>query len=136
MANFRQSKDLAHEIGLYRIALVVEALQEQTKTDPAFARLFHVRGSEDDQKARLTYFWWVALGGNKLSDLDWKVIRENAQTGVSPSVLSDWLELFRKTALPIVGAESTGAWMLRAAQLGRKFLVIEDEDIIRLAQAS
>jgi len=50
--------------------------------------------------------------------------------------LSDWLELFRKTALPIVGAESTGAWMLRAAQLGRKFLVIEDEDVIRLAQAS
>ena len=136
MTNFRQSKNLAHEIGLYRIASVVEALHEQTKTDPAFARLFNVRGTECDQKARLTYFWWVALGGNKLSDLDWKVIRENAQTGVSPSVFRDWLELFRKTALPIVGAESTGAWMLRAAQLGRKFLVIEDADTPRLAQAS
>jgi truncated hemoglobin YjbI len=136
MTNFRQSKDLAHEIGLYHIALVVEALHEQTKIDPAFARLFNVGGSECDQKARLTYFWWAALGSNKLSDLDWKVIRENAQTGVSPSVFRDWLELFRKTALPIIGAESTGAWMLRAAQLGRKFLVIEDADAPWLAQAS
>ncbi|MGB2623135.1 MAG: hypothetical protein WA857_18975 [Candidatus Acidiferrum sp.] len=136
MASFRRSKNLAHEIGLDCIALVVDALHEQMKTRPEFARLFNVSGTDGDQNARLTYFWWVALGGNKLSDLEWKVIRENAQVGVSPSVLRDWLELFRKTALPIIGAESTGAWMLRAAQLGRKFLVIEDAGALRLAQAS
>jgi truncated hemoglobin YjbI len=58
MANFRRSKNLAHEIGLYRIALVVDALHEQTKTRPEFARLFNVSGTDGDQKARLTYFWW------------------------------------------------------------------------------
>jgi hypothetical protein len=42
MANFRRSKNLAHEIGLYRIALVVDALHEQTKTRPEFARLFNL----------------------------------------------------------------------------------------------
>jgi len=136
MADFRQSKNLAREIGLYRIALVVQALHEQTKTDPAFARLFNVGETACDQKARLTYFWWVVLGGSKLSDLDWKVIRENPQAGVSLRIFRDWLELFRITALPIIGAELTGAWMLRAAQPSRKFLVIEDAAAFRLAQAS
>jgi hypothetical protein len=60
----RPSKDLAYEIGLYRIALFVHAIHDQMKMQSAFAKLFNVTGSD----ARLTYSWWVVLGGNKLSN--------------------------------------------------------------------
>jgi truncated hemoglobin YjbI len=136
MVGFRSSKNLANEIGLYRIALVVHAVHEQMKTQSAFKRLFNVTGSDDDQKARLTYFWWVVLGGNKLSDCDWQVIRQDAQTGVGVSAFRDWLALFRQTALPIIGPELTGAWMLRAAQLSHRFAAAREADAMQLAQAS
>jgi len=50
--------------------LVVNGVFEQIKNHPAFATLFDVSESHDDEKACLTYFWCVVFGGNKLSDLD------------------------------------------------------------------
>jgi truncated hemoglobin YjbI len=132
----RPSKDLAYEIGLYRIALVVHAVHDQMKMQSAFARLFNVTGSDDDQKARLTYFWWVVLGGNKLNNRDWAVIRGDARTGISSRLFREWFGLFRQTALPIIGAELTGAWMLRAARLSHKFEVVAHGHAMQLAHAS
>jgi truncated hemoglobin YjbI len=136
MTGVRYSKNLAHEIGLYRIAVVVHAVHDQMKTHSAFVRLFNANASDDDQKARLTYFWWVVLGGNQLSDRDWQVIREDARTGISPSLFREWLGLFRQIALPIIGAELTGAWMVRAAQLSHKFEVVAEGHAMQLAHAS
>jgi hypothetical protein len=75
MADLRQSTNLALEIGLYRFALVVNGVFKQMKNHPAFATLLDFSESHDDEKACLTYFWWVVLGGNKLSDLDSEVVR-------------------------------------------------------------
>jgi len=121
MADLRQSRNLALEIGLYRIALVVNLVFNQMKTQPAFATLFDVSESHDDEKACLTYFWWVVLGGNKLSDLDSEVIRGCGRMGVSSSLFREWLALFRQAALPIIGAELTDAWKRRAMQLAHEF---------------
>jgi truncated hemoglobin YjbI len=110
-------RNFAREIGLYRIALVVNAVFNQMKTRPAFVTLFDVSESHDDEKACLTYFWWVVLGGNKLSDLHSELIRGCARMGISRSLFREWLALFRQTALPVIGSELTDAWMLRAEQV-------------------
>jgi truncated hemoglobin YjbI len=103
MADSRPSRNLALEIGMYHIALVVNAVLDQMKTQPALATLFDVNGSHSGEKACLTYFWWLVLGGNKLSDLDSDVIRRCGRMGISPSLSREWLALFRQTAPPING---------------------------------
>jgi truncated hemoglobin YjbI len=135
MADLQQSRNLALEIGLYRIALVVNAVFNQMKTHPAFAALFEVSESHDDQ-ACLTYFWWVVLGGNKLSDLDSEVIRGCGRLGTSHDLFREWLALFRQTALPIIGRALTDAWMLRAMQVVHEFAMTGDAHAVQLAQNS
>ena len=135
MADLRQSTNLALEIGLYRIALVVNGVFKQMKNHPAFATLLDVSESHDEE-ACLTYFWWVILGGNKLSDLDSEVIRGCAWKDMSPTLFREWLALFRQTALPIIGAKLTDAWMLRAVPLADEFPVTGDEEAVQCEQGS
>ena len=127
MNDLQQSKNLAHAIGLYHIALVVNAVYHQMKTHAAFAKHFDVSLSDDDQTAHLLYFWWVVLGGKELSHVDWDVIRRDPRMRISPSLLRYWLALFRRTATPIIGAEFTAAWMREAEQLCSKFPASGDD---------
>jgi hypothetical protein len=53
---------------------------------------------------------------------------------ISPTLFREWLALFRQTALPIIGAELTGAWMLRALPLAYEFPVTGDGDAVQCAQ--
>jgi truncated hemoglobin YjbI len=132
MKNLQPSTNLALKIGLYRIALVVNGVFKQMKKHPAFATLFDFSESHDDE-ACLTYFWWVVLGGNKLSDLDSEVIRGCAWMGISPTLFREWLALFRETAHPIIGEKLTDAWMLRAVPLAHEFPVTGDGEAVRKA---
>ena len=136
MTDLPHSRNLALDIGLYRIALVVNAVFNQMKTHPAFAALFEVSECHDDDQACLTYFWWVVLGGNKLSDLDSDVIRGCGRMGISPSLFREWLALFRQTALPIIGTELTDAWMLRAVRLHQEFPVTGDVEAVQVAKGN
>jgi truncated hemoglobin YjbI len=136
MVYLRQSRKLAYEIGLHRIALVVDAAHRQMKTHPSFAKQFYVNGSDGEQRAHLTYFWWVILGGNKLKEVDWQVVREGASTGINTESLSDWLAVFRQAAFPIIGEELAHAWVLRAEQVANKFLIVDQTDADKLAKAS
>jgi len=136
MVDVRQNRNLALQIGLYRIALIVNAVLNEMKTQPAFATLFNVSQSHGDEKACLTYFWWIALGGNKLSDLDSEVIRGCERMGISSSLLRKWLALFRQSALPIIGAELTDAWKRRAVTLTEESPVTGDDNAVPWALCS
>jgi hypothetical protein len=102
MAELRQSRSLALEIGLYRIALVVNGVFKHMKKHPAFATLFDVSESHDDEKACLTYFWWIVLGSNKLSDLDSEVIRGCAWMAISPTLFRSGSHCFAKQHFPLL----------------------------------
>ena len=136
MSNLPQNRSLAYEIGLCRIAMVVDQVHRQMKTHHVLAELFHVRGDWGSRRARLTYFWWVVLGGNKLRAIDLELIPKDVRTGITPELLRDWLALFRQAALPIIGGEFTSAWMGKAERLARKFLITDKGDAVKLARAS
>ena len=70
MSNPAKNRNLAHEIGLCRIALVVEQVHRNMQRHHALANLFHLLNGNADQRACLTYFWWVVLGGNPLRSVD------------------------------------------------------------------
>ena len=134
MADLLRRRNLALQIGLYHIALVVNAVFNEMKTQPAFATLFNVSESHGKEKACFTYFWWMVLGGNKLSDLDSEVIRGCGRMGISSSLFREWLALFRQAALPIIGAELTDAWQRRAVQLADE--LTGDDDAVQWALRS
>ena len=134
MADLLRRRNLALQIGLYHIALVVNAVFNEMKTQPAFATLFNVSESHGKEKACFTYFWWMVLGGNKLSDLDSEVIRGRGRMGISSSLFREWLALFRQAALPIIGAEWTDAWQRRAVQLADEST--GDDDAVQWALRS
>lgn len=135
MADLRRSKNLAYEIGLYRVALVVNAVFDQMKIQPTSATLFEASETSDGENACLTYFWWVTLGGNKLSEPD-LVIQRCSCMGIRSTLFKEWLAEFRKTAVPIIGAELADAWMLRAMHLAHEFPGTGDGNTVRRAQGS
>jgi truncated hemoglobin YjbI len=135
MTHLRQNKNLAYQISLCRIALVVDAVHRQMQTQQMLAEPFDINGDNGEQRARLTYFWWVVLGGNKLRDIDWEV-RGDSRTGISPELLKNWIVVFRQAALPILGREFTEGWIQKAEQAARELLITDEDDAAELATAT
>lgn len=64
MKGIQVNRSLAYEIGLRRIALVVDQQHRKLKQHPALGEIVTTGRSHEEERARLTYFWWVILGGN------------------------------------------------------------------------
>jgi hypothetical protein len=55
---------------------------------------------------------------------------------MSRTLFRECLALFRHTALPIIGAKLTDAWMLRAVLLAHEFPVTGDGDEVNARRAA
>lgn len=136
MSSVRQNKNLAYEIGLCRIAVVVDQVHREMKKHERLEKFFREPENWGDRRARLTYFWWVVLGGNKLRTVALEVIPQRLRVGVSDELLRDWLHVLGNAALPILGEEQTRAWMQRAEQVARTYLISDESKATQLAMAS
>jgi truncated hemoglobin YjbI len=114
---------LAHSIGLSRIAMVVDKFYDQVQADPKLVEPLGVVGDWGSHKARLTYFWWVMLGGRSVREVSFQVVRKPAKPGFSPELLRHWVALFRQAALSVVGSELTEAWMDRVSRLSQTLII-------------
>jgi len=136
MNNIPQKRILAHEIGLHRIAMVVNQFHSQIQAHPKLEDPFGVVGEWGDHRARLTYFWWVALGGKPLRDINFDMFPKHTRAGFDADLFRDWMTLFRQAALSVVGKELTAAWMEKVEGLGRRLLIANDKYLTKLAKAS
>lgn len=136
MQDLQQRRILAHEIGLCRIALVVDQLQSRLQSHPTLAEPFGVIGNWGDHRARLTYFWWVTLGGKNLRGVRCDVVSRLERADVDCEVLKDWMKLFHQVAVPILGEELTRRWMTKAEAVDRRLLKANDNCLDELAKAS
>jgi hemoglobin len=130
MNNLRQSRVLAHEIGLCRIAMVVDKFCREMETRTVLREHFGTGGDWGSYRARLTHFWWVALGGKGLRTVSFDMFPIEAELS------GDWIILFRQAALSIVGKELTEAWMREVEQLGRRLRIANEESLVELTKAS
>lgn len=127
MSSLERSKNLAYEIGLCRIALVVHEVHPRMNAHHAPGKIFHA-SAKADQTARLTYFWWAMLGGNRLLSVEPEQVALEHWAGISEGLFRDWLALFRQTALPIIGERFTRAWSENTERLAHKLLISDDDE--------
>lgn len=107
--------NLAYQIGLRRIALVVDQIHRQMSSHRTLAQLFHLDGHRD-LRARLTYFWWTVLGGKELRGANLDLLPSELRSAITPELFREWLGLFCQSARPIIGEDLTRAWAEKAQQ--------------------
>jgi truncated hemoglobin YjbI len=122
MTNAQLTRNLAHEIGLCRIALIVDRFNERVQSHPQTEDLFAVAGNGGDHRARLTYFGWVLPGGKRLKTVEFAAIPKLIRDRIAPDKLRDWISVFRKAAVPVIGEELTRAWIQKVQRLSRRLL--------------
>jgi truncated hemoglobin YjbI len=117
MNAFAGTMDLAHRIGLVRIAQVVDRFYDQLRQHPELTEPFHVTCNCEGRKAQATYFWWVALGGNQVSEIHVKAAPaceiDDPHTGPERESMG----LFRRELFSIVDGELAEAWWNEATRM-------------------
>lgn len=114
---------LAPEIGWERIAGVVDAFYDQVTLHPSLRRPFSVVEDWPRHKERLTYFWWIVLGGEKFRREMYEPVPKHFRAGFNEILLSDWLALFEQTVRQVVPDALADAWVERARQVGASLVI-------------
>jgi truncated hemoglobin YjbI len=117
--------DLAHRIGLVRIAQVVDRYYDQLRSHPGLAEPFHVMGNFPGRKACATYFWWVALGGNEVSEIHVNAEAACEVGGAHAGLEQESIGLFRNTLFSVVDGELAEAWWQEAARMSSNMAIAD-----------
>lgn len=113
-------------IGRDQMAHVVDVFYERIQRHPTLAEPFLIITNWDEHKARMTHFWWMALGGRAYAFYQYEVAPKHAAAGVTSELVDDWLTLFETTVHEHIAPELAEAWLFRARRMG---------DSLRLAGA-
>lgn len=105
-------------IGRDGIAAVVDDFYDRVQMHPNLAIPFLMVSDWTLHKARLTHFWWMALGGERYRADRYDVAGKHLAVGVSDELVDDWLELFRTTLHEHLPGDLAEAWFHRARLMG------------------
>jgi hemoglobin len=109
---------VAEQIGRETIYRVVDRFYSQIQTHPTLAGPFSHVEDWPHHKERLTYFWWVVLGGARTRQEQYDPVTKHFNAGFSPELLADWLVLFGTTVEQQVPAPLAAAWLEVAGKIG------------------
>jgi len=114
-------------MGMCRIAMVVDAVHRQLESLPQLSRAMAPCGTAEEQRAQLTYFWWLTLGGNALDGVECKLLRVFDGSGANRDLLELWLPMLRPAALPILGERLADQWKIEIEGLLRESETSQEE---------
>lgn len=111
-------QSIAEQAGWETIYHVVDHFYSQIQRHPTLAGPFGHVEDWPRHKERLTYFWWVVLGGARTRQEQYDPVPKHFDAGFSPELLADWLALFRATVEQHVPAPLAAAWLEAAGKIG------------------
>lgn len=123
MYEVQSDMNLAYQIGLCRIAMAVDQFCDQVRANPEVEEPFAANADWGDYKARMTYFWWVALGGDPIGEFNIEIALKQGRAGQDVEMLRSWMSLFRESAMSVMSKELAEAWMLNVLHLGHAIQV-------------
>lgn len=116
----------AEHIGRDTIARVVDVFYDRIQHHPTLAEPFRIVHDWPAHKAKMTHFWWVALGGRAYASWRYEVVPKHAAVGVTPALVDDWLALFETTVRERVAPELADVWLFRARRMGDSLRLVGD----------
>lgn len=108
----------AEQIGWENVAHVVDTFYDRIQSHPTLAEPFSIIADWDEHKARLTHFWWMALGARAYASYQYEVGPKHAAIGVTSILIDDWLELFEQTMRETIDPDLADSWLFRARRMG------------------
>lgn len=109
----------AEAIGLGAIRQVVDVFYDRAREDPVLGPRFAVVSDWPAHKAKLTHFWWVALGGPAYAPYRYHVVEAHRSVGVRSEEISHWLRLFADCVQATLTEPLAEAWLRRAGAMGK-----------------
>lgn len=108
----------AEIIGLGAIRQVVDSFYDRARSDAVLGPRFSVVADWPEHKAKLTHFWWVALGGPAYAPYRYRVVEAHRIVGVRSEEITHWLRLFADCVRSTLPEPLAEAWLRRAAAMG------------------
>lgn len=120
----------AERIGLAAIREVVDRFYERIQCDPVLASRFATVADWDTHKARLTHFWWVALGGPAYAPYRYRVVEKHRDIGVTRVEIERWLEIFSECVQTQLPESLATCWLHRARAMGASLAQVAGEGLV------
>lgn len=120
----QRRRTTAEFIGRDRIEQVVDTFYNRIQHHDTLAEPFLVVDDWVEHKAKMTHFWWMALGGRAYDTYQYEVGPKHAAVGVTSPLVDDWLALFEKTMREIIPDELADEWLYRAHHMGNSIRMI------------
>lgn len=114
----------AKYISLAAIRDVVSEFYGQARHDPVLAPRFATVRDWVDHEARLTHFWWVALGGRAYAPYRYRVVAKHRAAGVTEDDLQRWHTLFGACVCERLPRPYAELWLRRARAMGRALIQV------------
>lgn len=126
-----RGRDTCEQIGLEKIAVVVDDFYDRIQHHPTLAQPFSQVHDWAEHKARLSHFWWVSLGGAPYRQDIYRIAEKHMdeKMGMQPALIDDWLALFQETLRDHLPPDQLEPWLQRASHMGRSLsLMLEFRD--------
>lgn len=108
----------AEIIGLGAIRQVIDTFYDRAREDVVLGPRFSVVSDWTEHKAKLTHFWWVALGGPAYAPYRYRVVEAHRVVGVRSDEIPHWLLLFGDCVRANLPEPLAEAWLRRAVAMG------------------
>jgi len=116
-----------------RIAQVVDTFYNRVQEHPTLKVPFARVTDWPEHKDRLTYFWWIILGGERFRQEIYSPVPKHFEAKFSEPLLAEWLALFSKTILELVPEPLASTWVARAKQIGGGLVIAHNHHAERMA---
>lgn len=127
--NGQRRRLTAQIIGLGAIREVVDRFYDRVRDDALLACRFRGVSDWPAHKAKMTHFWWVALGGSAYGAYRYRVIDAHRRVGVQPYEVKHWLGVFSECVTRTLPVPEANAWLRRARAMGESLsLAARGED--------
>jgi hemoglobin len=115
------------------IAQVVDTFYNRVQEHPSLKVPFARVTDWPHHKDRLTYFWWMILGGERFREESYAPVPKHFEANFSEPLLGEWLALFSATIRELVPEPLAALWIARARQIGAGLVIADRSYAGRLA---
>ncbi|MEJ2344490.1 MAG: group III truncated hemoglobin [Gammaproteobacteria bacterium] len=104
-------------IGHHRVAVVVADFYDRVQRHPQLSQPFATVRDWAAHTAKLTHFWWVALGGRPYQGYRYDIGLTHWRVGVDDSLVEAWLAVLRATLADHLPPPLAVEWHRRARRM-------------------